>query len=53
MRFGISGKILPGVRLGFSFGGRRRPRVWASENLGHGIRVSESKSVGGKKRRRT
>ena len=54
MRFGISFKILPGVRVGISrsTGRRSRTRLYASERI-LGIRVSESTTVGGKRRRRT
>lgn len=54
MRIGFSFKILPGVRVGISrsTGRRGRTRVYASERL-FGVRVSESGTVGGKKRRRT
>lgn len=50
MRLGISFKILPGIRIGGSVGGRRRPRLWATERLGP-IRVTESTT--GKRRKRT
>lgn len=50
MRLGISFKILPGVRVGASFGARRKPRLWATERLGP-IRLTESTS--GARRRRT
>lgn len=52
MRFSISERILPGIRVGISFGGRRKPRVWASERLGRGIRVTESTTLGKKRRKR-
>jgi len=53
VRFGISFKILPGVRVGLtrSTGRRARTRLWASERLGP-IRVTESTGTG-KRRRRT
>lgn len=51
MRFTISGKLLPGIRGGISFGGRRKPRVFVSERIGR-IRVTESTSVGKRRRKR-
>ena len=53
MRIGFSFKILPGVRVGISrsTGRRSRTRVYASERL-FGVRISESGSLGGKRRRK-
>lgn len=53
MRLGISFKILPGVRVGASLGGRRKPRLWARERLGKHVSITESTSGRRKPRRRT
>lgn len=53
MRFGISLKILPGVRVGASFGGRRKARLWAAQRLGRHVSITESTSGRRKPRRRT
>jgi hypothetical protein len=52
MRFSISKRILPGVRIGASFGGGRPVRIRATERLGRGLYVTESKSLGRRKKRR-
>ena len=53
MRFGISFKILPGVRVGLTraTGRRARTRLWASERLGP-IRLTESTGTRRRNRRR-
>ena len=52
MRFSISERILPGVRVGIGFGGKRKARVWATERVTKHVRVTESTTLGKKKRRR-
>jgi len=51
MRFSVSKKVLPGVRIGASFGGGRPVRIRATERLGKGLYVTESKSLGKKRKR--
>lgn len=50
MRISVSKRIFPGLRVGFSFGGKRKPRVYATERIGRGLSVTESKSIGKKRR---
>jgi hypothetical protein len=52
MRLSLSFKILPGVRAGISFGGRRRTRIYATERLGRHLRATESRTLGSPRRRR-
>lgn len=53
MRLGVSFRLPGGVRVGASINPRTgRPRVWASERVGRGVRVSQSTVLGKKRRKR-
>lgn len=53
MRIGMSFRLGRGLRLGVSVNPRTgRPRVWASERVARGVRVSQSTTLGKKQGRR-
>lgn len=52
MRLGISFGIGKRLRVGASVGTNGRPRLWARERIGRGVYLSESTSVGKRRRKR-
>lgn len=51
MRLGVSFRLPGGIRIGGSINPRTgRPRIWASERVARGVRVSQSTTTRRKKK---